>query len=82
MAQIDQLHAKEFLIVVNAFWQFYKKHQFNYPKQFKNYLSPSKWFNNLHFNEMTDTWILIDYSSQPSYKQLKIEQNEPNTSKK
>lgn len=72
MAQIDQLSTKEFLIAVNAFWLFYKQHQFNYPKQFKNYLSASKWFNQLHYNEMQSTWILIDQSSLPSYSQLKI----------
>lgn len=76
MAQIDQLSTKEFLIAVNAFWQFYKQHKLNYPKQFKMYLSQSKWFNSLHYNEMAGVWILIDYSSQPSYSQLRFNDNE------
>lgn len=59
MSQVNLTTREEYLIAVNAFWQFYKKHHYSYPNQFKHYLSQSKHYNSLIYMELHDKWTLI-----------------------
>lgn len=59
MSAVNELTENEFILVLNTFWHFYKQHANDYPKQFKHYLSGSKFYNRIVYVSRSDSWTLL-----------------------
>jgi hypothetical protein len=51
---------QEYINTVNCFYVFWKRHIYDYPKHFKEYLSDGELKNRLSFNMLSRKWYLLE----------------------